>query len=168
MFIYENYSFVTSDQACDGDYYILDITTHEWGHMFGMDHSTIGTATMYPTANTCDTGMRSLDPDDIAGIKSIYPISQPPPPPPPPSVPVTPNSPSPASGSTRAHGKPINLTWSSSGATSYVVTLNGTAHATVKASYNAGKLTAGSYTWSVIAYNTAGSTQGPTWTFTLT
>jgi hypothetical protein len=167
MTIFEDYSEFTSDQACDAGYYVLDVTTHEWGHMFGLAHSSVGTATMYPTSGACDTGLRSLDPDDIAGIKFLYPGSAPPPPPPTPTAPLTPNNPSPASGSTRAHGKPVNLTWSASGATSYVVTLNGTAHATTKASYNAGKLAAGSYTWSVVAYNTVGSTAGPSWTFTI-
>ena len=65
----------------DGGFYIEDIAAHEFGHALGLGHSTSPTATMYPSAFTCDSSIRSLDSDDISGVRALYPPELPPPPP---------------------------------------------------------------------------------------
>jgi hypothetical protein len=67
-----------------GKYDIQGIVTHEVGHLLGLDHSTVETATMidgptfYGSHNVGDEVlMRTLDPDDIAGISILYPLGYP-------------------------------------------------------------------------------------------
>jgi hypothetical protein len=55
--------------------YIEDVATHEFGHMLGMQHSTVTDATMYPSYSTCSEALRTLASDDINGILSLYPAS---------------------------------------------------------------------------------------------
>ena len=51
--------------------------THEIGHLLGLDHSAVVDASMStPIANPsfmCTTDQRTLRPDDIAGVRAIYP-----------------------------------------------------------------------------------------------
>jgi hypothetical protein len=65
--------FFTGTSGCSGGFYIEDIAAHEFGHALGLSHSTVTGATMYPTVVTCDATPRVLDPDDIAGVESLYP-----------------------------------------------------------------------------------------------
>jgi phosphatidylserine/phosphatidylglycerophosphate/cardiolipin synthase-like enzyme/regulation of enolase protein 1 (concanavalin A-like superfamily) len=89
--------------------------------------------------------------------------------PPPPAVP---NSPNPADGSTGIGGT-ATLTWTAAGATSYDVSF-GTSNPPTQvspgqagASYATGVLTTGTtYFWQVAARNSAGTTNGPVWSFT--
>ena len=67
------FQFVTGSSGCSGGFYIEDIATHEFGHALGLGHSTVGTATMYPSISMCSQQARSLDADDIAGVLSLYP-----------------------------------------------------------------------------------------------
>jgi hypothetical protein len=78
---HENYIFYAGNVGCNGDgYYIANVMTHEFGHTQGLGHSTVATATMYPSGPACQTDLESLDPDDIAGIQTLYPpVSQQPP-----------------------------------------------------------------------------------------
>ncbi len=82
MVIYEaNYTYFVNNTGCSGNgEYIQDSATHEFGHMLGMGHSAVTTATMYPTNSYCDLTWESLDADDLAGILSIYPSGTIPPP----------------------------------------------------------------------------------------
>jgi hypothetical protein len=48
------------------------VATHEIGHFFGLDHSAIARAVMYPFAPTILT---TLSYDDVAGISLLYPKS---------------------------------------------------------------------------------------------
>jgi len=78
----------------EGDCIYIDVgntVTHEAGHMLGLDHCKVGgtSATacpnsgtplnpeypvMAPTAATGDTDKRTLKPDDIVGVCTIYPV----------------------------------------------------------------------------------------------
>jgi hypothetical protein len=74
VFYEANYLFFTGNAGChDNGEYIEALGTHEFGHMLGLAHSSVGTATMYPTNYYCDTGWESLDPDDVQAIESLYP-----------------------------------------------------------------------------------------------
>ena len=65
------FTFYTGNTGCAGGFYIEDIAAHEFGHALGLGHSTVPTATMYPSTGPCNTSLRTLDPDDIAGIQSL-------------------------------------------------------------------------------------------------
>jgi hypothetical protein len=56
-------------------YDIQGVATHEIGHFLGLDHSGIGSATMFPFGKLGDLSARTLDPDDRAGISTLYPSS---------------------------------------------------------------------------------------------
>jgi len=69
------FQFFTRSTGCSNGFYIEDIAAHEFGHALGLGHSTVASATMYPSVSTCATGNRTLDPDDIAGVEALYPPS---------------------------------------------------------------------------------------------
>jgi Matrixin len=74
IFYAGGYLFFKDTAACSGTgVYLLDAATHEFGHVLGMGHSSVSGATMYPSMALCSTYVRSLDTDDIAGIRSLYP-----------------------------------------------------------------------------------------------
>jgi hypothetical protein len=50
------------------------VATHEIGHFFGLDHSAVTRAMMFPFAPNV---LRTLSYDDVAGISSLYPQSAP-------------------------------------------------------------------------------------------
>ena len=70
------FQFFAGSSGCSGGFYIEDIAAHEFGHALGLGHSTFASATMYPSVSSCATGNRTLDADDIAGVRALYP-SQP-------------------------------------------------------------------------------------------
>ena len=74
-----SFRFFAGASGCSGGFYIEDIAAHEFGHALGLGHSTIPTATMYPSAFSCDSSVRSLDADDISGVRALYPPGPPPP-----------------------------------------------------------------------------------------
>jgi len=51
------------------------VATHEIGHLLGLDHSSILSATMFPTIGDGLFYARALQTDDIAGVSSIYPAA---------------------------------------------------------------------------------------------
>lgn len=53
---------------------IQSIATHEYGHSLGLGHSTVGGTTMFATFFG-GLGSRSIAPDDIAGVQSIYGVA---------------------------------------------------------------------------------------------
>ena len=50
------------------------VITHEYGHYFGLDHTSIANATMIPFIQN-NTDQRTLELDDQAGISTVYPES---------------------------------------------------------------------------------------------
>ncbi len=68
-------AITTSDTNVKFD--LQSITTHEAGHFLGLAHSTTLTATMFPDYKATETELRTLDPDDVLGICSIYPAGGP-------------------------------------------------------------------------------------------
>ncbi len=49
---------------------------HEFGHALGLGHSDLGSATMFPSLpGWCDLTQLDLDPDDISGVRSLYPLA---------------------------------------------------------------------------------------------
>jgi hypothetical protein len=76
-----SFTFFAAASACSGTaVYLLDAATHEFGHAFGLGHSDISGTTMFPGMSSCSTHVRTLDPDDIAGIRALYPPTTAPPP----------------------------------------------------------------------------------------
>lgn len=71
--------FFAGSSGCSGGFYIEDIAAHEFGHALGLGHSASTNATMYPSVSSCNAGNRTLDADDIAGARALYPLQQPPP-----------------------------------------------------------------------------------------
>jgi hypothetical protein len=67
------FRFFSGSSGCSGGFYIEDIAAHEFGHALGLGHSNIGGATMYPSVSSCNAGNRTLDADDIAGVRFLYP-----------------------------------------------------------------------------------------------
>jgi hypothetical protein len=72
------FRFFAGSSGCTGGFYIEDIAAHEFGHALGLGHSTSTNATMYPSVSSCNAGNRTLDADDIAGARALYPLQQPP------------------------------------------------------------------------------------------
>jgi hypothetical protein len=69
------FRFFAGASGCASGFYIEDIAAHEFGHALGLGHSTVAAATMYPSTSSCNVANRSLDADDIAGVRSLYPPS---------------------------------------------------------------------------------------------
>jgi hypothetical protein len=67
------FRFFSGSTGCSNGFYIEDIAAHEFGHALGLGHSTSVNATMYPSVGSCDTRNRTLDADDIAGVRVLYP-----------------------------------------------------------------------------------------------
>jgi hypothetical protein len=70
-----DYLMTTTDDNVGVDF--KSIVTHEAGHFLGLDHSPVGTATMFQHYEGGDTSLRELDDDDVAGICAIYPPKRP-------------------------------------------------------------------------------------------
>jgi matrixin len=68
------FTFFAGSSGCSGGFYIEDIAAHEFGHALGLGHSTSVDATMYPSVSSCSTRNRTLDADDIAGVRALYPV----------------------------------------------------------------------------------------------
>lgn len=52
---------------------LASVITHEAGHFFGLAHATDSRATMYASYRPGSTSLRTLSPDDVAGLCAIYP-----------------------------------------------------------------------------------------------
>ncbi|MEW5925199.1 MAG: matrixin family metalloprotease [Candidatus Zixiibacteriota bacterium] len=56
----------------NNEYEIEAILTHELGHSWGLCHSMVGTATMYPFVSTANTSQTTLEHDDIISHALVY------------------------------------------------------------------------------------------------
>ncbi len=52
---------------------LASILTHEVGHFLGLSHSPVADATMFPDYPPQSISLRTLDPDDVAGICAVFP-----------------------------------------------------------------------------------------------
>ena len=50
------------------------VALHEIGHILGLQHTTVAGAVMFPTVSSNST-LRVLQPDDVGGIRSLYPTA---------------------------------------------------------------------------------------------
>ncbi len=69
----ESYQWNTGTPGTPGVADIQSIMTHEWGHALGADHVPLEASTMYFASSTGSIAYRSLSPDDVALVGSIYP-----------------------------------------------------------------------------------------------
>ena len=69
--------FTISDPPGSGAMDLANTTTHEAGHMLGLDEAPNREATMYWNAPNEEIQKRDLHPDDVAGLCAIYPIGVP-------------------------------------------------------------------------------------------
>jgi len=58
-----------------GRFDIQSVICHEYGHALGLGHSAVSGATMTPAVSAGSTTLRSIAPDDIAGIQCIYGVA---------------------------------------------------------------------------------------------
>jgi hypothetical protein len=66
----------TTDAVPVNGFDLSSVVTHEAGHFLGLAHATDSTATMYASYKPGTSALRSLSPDDIAGICEIYPTPE--------------------------------------------------------------------------------------------
>ncbi|MGR7025709.1 RICIN domain-containing protein [Geodermatophilus sp. URMC 62] len=64
------------DGAAAGEFDVETVALHEIGHILGLSHSTVAGSVMWPTIAANST-VRVLAPDDIEGIRRLYPIRGP-------------------------------------------------------------------------------------------
>lgn len=74
IYLGSNVGLVTTlPSPCTTSYDLESITTHEWGHAYGMAHETSGDLeTMYPYSYTCATLARTLANGDWHGMANLY------------------------------------------------------------------------------------------------
>ena len=68
----EDFYFTVSDDPKGTSTDVQNALTHEFGHVLGLDHSTVPTATMYYSADPGDLSKRTLHKDDLTGLCTIY------------------------------------------------------------------------------------------------
>ncbi|TNE48829.1 MAG: matrixin family metalloprotease [Deltaproteobacteria bacterium] len=71
-----NASYPWSANPTSQQYDVVGTSTHEIGHLLGLDHTQVASATMFPTASPGVCSCRTLKQDDIDGVCAIYPSGQ--------------------------------------------------------------------------------------------
>jgi hypothetical protein len=67
------FTFFPASATCSGGVYLLDIVTHEFGHVLGIAHSNLTGTTMTSGTGYCWTSKRWLAEDDKQAIEALYP-----------------------------------------------------------------------------------------------
>jgi hypothetical protein len=162
---------VTTNDSSAAQQFVLNgncfqqVLLHELGHALGLGHTSDSTAVMFATVSfsQCSAAALPLQPDDVSGIRFIYPSS------------TSPGVPAPVTGlSATVVGNSVTVRWNASaGATSYrllattggVTVFDGNVgnNTTVAAS----GVPAGTYTVTVFAVNAAGQSAGASTSFTI-
>ncbi len=183
IIIYDaGFKFFPGSSGCSGGLYLEDLTTHEFGHALGIQHSPLSAATMYPSSSTwCSQSWRALYSDDIAAVQRAYPAASSNT-----SLPAAPRVYWPLNLATKVTStltSSLYLRWyAAARATSYDIyfgtsstppkiatltppagvslTFPGTLYKTVSKSAKR------TYYWRIVARNSAGSTSSATWRFT--
>ena len=70
-----HYTYGIFEQDGDDVVDLQNTLTHEIGHTFGLGHSNIIDATMFPYSGTGETNLRTVEDDDLDAIANIYPPS---------------------------------------------------------------------------------------------
>jgi Matrixin len=179
------FKFFPGSSGCSGGLYLEDLTTHEFGHALGIQHSALTSATMYPSNSTwCSQSWRTLAGDDISAVQKAYPgstgssttISLP-------AVPIPYLPLNLSSGVTLTTTSGSYVRWyAAARAASYDVYFGSSSNppkiATVTPPAGVSTLVAGTmyqavtrasktaYYWRVVAKNSAGSTSSAIWKFT--
>lgn len=68
---FENAYHYSIGSGCTDGVYLENTVVHEFGHMLGLNHSAVPTATMYAVVSRCDLTRTSLDPDDLDGLREM-------------------------------------------------------------------------------------------------
>ena len=72
VFYQGTYKFFVGS-GCSSGLYLESVATHEFGHLLGLRHSEVSGATMYATGPYCGRDQLTLEEDDIAGMRTLYP-----------------------------------------------------------------------------------------------
>ena len=71
--ITQNWTLADGPSFIPGNQFDLQgVMCHEYGHALGLGHSTVGSATMFPSASQGSTGIRSIATDDVNGVRCVY------------------------------------------------------------------------------------------------
>lgn len=79
ILFYDGDKVWASDEVASGQFDLEGVACHEMGHALGLGHSAISGATMYPSTSAGQTGLRTIEPDDRAGIQAVYGLASDPP-----------------------------------------------------------------------------------------
>jgi uncharacterized protein (TIGR03382 family) len=71
----EEFTFTNTDDPKLIRFDLQNTVTHEAGHLIGLDHTPVPDATMYPSAPRGEIDKRTLHPDDVRGICTLYPAT---------------------------------------------------------------------------------------------
>jgi hypothetical protein len=72
---YEGWTWQDGPSAPAGGIDLQGVACHEYGHALGLGHTNVGGATMYPSISGTGSAQRSIEADDIAGVKAVYGVA---------------------------------------------------------------------------------------------
>ncbi len=74
IFFNPNAKFYSGSEpdGCRREMHIESVAVHEVGHLLGLGHTSVGSATMFATTSQCNNSGETLAQDDIEGINCVY------------------------------------------------------------------------------------------------